>query len=134
MMINLMKKQHPITYEHFSWFLLALFIIFVVGSAITQWIGWAEVQKEVDTPPEVGSKLKEQIARCGGYPANDPRSDCPFVLQDNSYAGWRMGCNYARGTDADWHEETQSYGTQGYLSCANGLEYGRVKSNGEFIR
>lgn len=40
-----------------------------------------------------------------------------FVLQNNGYAGWEMGCNYTGKSDAD---------DQTYLDCANGVVYKRI--------
>lgn len=54
------------------------------------------------------------------------KSDYNIRKQDNSdhpYSGWQMACNYTGGSDAKWHEETQSYGDQKYLDCANGQVY-----------
>ena len=71
---------------------------------------------------------------CGGLPANRVGSDCGFFLSTNGYAGWQMGCNYARGSNADWNEQNQKYGDQMYLTCANGLDYARVKFNRGYIK
>lgn len=40
-----------------------------------------------------------------------------FVLSDNGYSGWQMGCNYTHGSD-EYNQE--------YFDCANGLVYKRM--------
>lgn len=61
---------------------------------------------------------------------DDP--NCDFTKQSNGYSGWQMGCNYTNGSNADWNEKKQQYGDQMYLACANGLDYARIKTNGEY--
>ncbi len=47
-------------------------------------------------------------------------------LDNNGGHGWQMHCNYTGGSNADWDEETQKYGEQKYLDCANGLVYEKI--------
>ena len=42
-----MKKQHPITYEHIGMILLALFALFILGSAISFWMPIEKGAKEL---------------------------------------------------------------------------------------
>lgn len=122
-----MKKGTPITYQHLGWLIIVLICMFVLFSAVLKWVDWLTESKSRG----LAETSTENRSRCNEYPLNDPRSNCNFILGNNGYSGCQMGCNYAKGSNADWNEQTHQYGNQMYLSCANGLDYVRIEVSGK---
>ena len=91
-----------------------LFIAFTLGWLMMGLSPLFYFSEEIKKPAIVEEIEKELI------------HDYSFILSDNGYSGWQMGCNYTGGSNVDWDEETQRYGDQKYLDCANGLVYEKI--------